>query len=91
MVVPHRQTGSHPFISDLPDGDELAACADMALTPFDLPTEDTPVTAVSDWQRDAPPPLPPESRPTVVLGDEPVFDRQSERFTELFSPEDEAS
>lgn len=42
---------------------EFVRDVELMLEQFDLPTEDTPITAVSSWQRGAPPPLPPTPTP----------------------------
>lgn len=58
FVVPRVPSGPSPFDATLPSGTELAEGAELSLTPFDEPTESTPVTAVSPWQRQTPPALP---------------------------------
>lgn len=58
VVAPSAPSGAPPFASTVPSSDELVHSAELILEQFDEPTENTPITAVSLWQRMAPPPLP---------------------------------
>lgn len=61
VVTPIRPSES-PF-PEVPSNDELVQSAELILEQFDEPTENTPITAVSPWQRLAPPPLPKSEDP----------------------------
>ena len=58
VVAPSTPSPAAPFAAELPGTDELVQSAELILEQFDEPTEDTPITAVSPWQRIVPPPLP---------------------------------
>ena len=61
VLVPQSAPRPSPFATTLPSGEDFAAGAEIVLEQFDAATENTPITAVHPWQRQAPPPLPQDS------------------------------
>lgn len=58
VVVALSGSARAPFDPAVPTNEELSRGAELTLEQFDEPTENTPITAVSPWQRLTPPPLP---------------------------------